>query len=351
EHHLMHLSTASEVRRVNNGVHMSSTLFYDLTVDVCVLLSFSLSGCNLTGQHCQSFLSSALQSSNCVLRELDLSNNDLQDSEVKLLSDGLKSPNCQLQILRLSGCMVTEEGCGYLSSALSLNPSHLRELDLSYNHPGQSGVQLLIHKLEDPNYKLQILNVDHGGEVRITAGLRKYACDLTLDPNTANNYIILTDENRRATYVKEPQPYPDHPERFVGGERVLCGESLTGRSYWEVEWSGWGQAAVAYKEIGRKGGSDCRFGYNDKSWSLICSNNRFTVRHNNNDTVIPAVRSSSNRAGVYLDVSAGSLSFYSVSDTHTLTHLHTFSTTFTEPLCAGFRVDYNSSVSLCDIKR
>ncbi len=62
-----------------------------------------------------------------------------------------------LSICRLSGCMVTEEGCGYLSSALSSNPSHLRELDLSYNHPGQSGVQLLKHKLEDPNCSLQIL--------------------------------------------------------------------------------------------------------------------------------------------------------------------------------------------------
>ncbi|KAL0202246.1 hypothetical protein M9458_000264, partial [Cirrhinus mrigala] len=89
--------------------------------------------------------------------ELDLNNNDLQNSGVKLLSDGLKSLNCQLEILRLSGCMVTEEGCGYLSSALSSNPSHLRELDLSYNHPGQSGVQLLKHKLEDPDYKLQTL--------------------------------------------------------------------------------------------------------------------------------------------------------------------------------------------------
>ncbi|XP_058625703.1 NACHT, LRR and PYD domains-containing protein 3-like isoform X2 [Onychostoma macrolepis] len=139
----------------------------------CQLQILSLAGCNLTAQCCES-LSSVLHSSNCVLRELYLSNNDLQDSGVKLLSDGLKSPNCQLEILRLSGCMVSEEGCGYLSSALSSNPSYLRELDLSYNHPGKSGVHLLNHKLQDPNYKLQILNLDHGGEIRMTPGLRKY---------------------------------------------------------------------------------------------------------------------------------------------------------------------------------
>ncbi|XP_043073339.1 ribonuclease inhibitor-like [Puntigrus tetrazona] len=80
-----------------------------------------LCGCNLNAQDCET-VSSILQSPNSVLRELDLSNNDLQDSGVSLLSDGLKSPNCQLEILRLSGCMVTEEGFGYLSSALSSNP-------------------------------------------------------------------------------------------------------------------------------------------------------------------------------------------------------------------------------------
>ncbi|XP_048051662.1 NACHT, LRR and PYD domains-containing protein 3-like isoform X2 [Megalobrama amblycephala] len=305
-----------------------------------------IAGCNLNVQHCES-LSSVLQSSNSVLRELDLSSNDLQDSGVKLLSDGLKSPNCQLQILRLSGCMVTEVGCGYVSAALSSNPSHLRELDLSYNHPGQSGVQLLYDKLKDPNCSLQKLNVDHGGEIRITAGPRKYACDLTLNPNTANTRLILSDDNRKITCVKEHQSYPDHPERFDPYPQILCGESLTGRCYWEVEWSRRAEISVTYEGISRKGeNEDCMFGSNDKSWSLWCYYDSFSVHHNKKYTEIPAMPSSSTRVGVFLDVSAGALSFYRVSDMHTLTHLHTFNTTFTEPLYAGFKVDYGSSVSL-----
>ncbi|XP_051732088.1 NACHT, LRR and PYD domains-containing protein 1b allele 4-like isoform X12 [Ctenopharyngodon idella] len=307
-----------------------------------------LAGCNLTGQHCES-VSSALQSSHSVLKELDLSNNDLQDSGVKIISDGLKSPNCQLEILRLSGCMVTEEGCGYVSSALSSNPSHLRELDLSYNHPGQSGVQLLNDKLKDPNCSLQILNLDHGGPFWIKPGLQKYACDLTLDPNTVNNQLMLSEENRKVTHMKEQQSYPDHPERFDTYPQVLCRESLAGRCYWEAEWSGRVTGlAVTYKGISRKGVSDCVFGWNDKSWSLFCSDNSYIVCHNNDRTDLIAPSPSSNRVGVYLDWSAGTLSFYSVSDKHTLTHLHTYNTTFTEPLYAGFRV-YDASVSLRNI--
>ncbi|KAL0153480.1 hypothetical protein M9458_051225 [Cirrhinus mrigala] len=302
--------------------------------------------CNLTGEHYE-IVSSALQSSNSVLRELDLTNNDLHDSGVKLLCDGLKNSNCQLEILRLSGCMVTEEGCGYLSSALSSNPSHLRELDLSYNHPGQSGVQLLKHKLDDPNYKLQILSMDHGGETRISPGLRKYACDLTLDGNTAHDKLVLSEENRKVTRVEDHQAYPDHPDRFEGFEQVLCKESLTGRCYWEAEWSGRGaDISVAYKGIRRKGLSeDCWFGYSEMSWNLYCSSRSYSACHNLKQTDIPSP-SSSNRVGVYLDWSAGTLSFYSVSDTNTLTHLHTFNTTFTEPLYAGFKVYPDSPVLL-----
>ncbi|XP_077053643.1 NACHT, LRR and PYD domains-containing protein 3-like isoform X2 [Siphateles boraxobius] len=110
-------------------------------------------GCNLTGQDCE-VVSSALQSSKSVLRELDLSNNALQDSGVKIISDGLKSPNCKLQILRLCDCTVTEEGCGYVSSALSSNPSHLRELDLSYNHLQDSAVKIISDGLRSPYCKL-----------------------------------------------------------------------------------------------------------------------------------------------------------------------------------------------------
>ncbi|XP_058626444.1 NACHT, LRR and PYD domains-containing protein 3-like [Onychostoma macrolepis] len=316
----------------------------------CQLEILGLAFCNLTGQCCES-LSSALQLSYSSLRELDLSNNDLQDLGVEMISAGLKSSHCQLDTLRLSGCMVTEEGCGYVSSALSSNPSHLRELDLSYNNPGELGVKLLSENLVDLNCALDKLNVAHGGEFRITEGLQKYACFLTLDPNTANNELVLSEENRTVTYVEIDQSYPEHPERF-DVYQILCRESLTEPSYWEAEWSGVEAViSVTYKGIGRKGRSrDCMFGRNEISWSLLCTEAKFTARHNNNSTDISALSRSSNRVGVYVDVSAGTLSFYSVSDTHALTHIHTFNNTFTEPLYAGFGVYYlNSSVSLYDI--
>ncbi|XDV36566.1 hypothetical protein PO909_006317 [Leuciscus waleckii] len=316
----------------------------------CPLKILRLSDCMVTEKGC-GYVSSALSSNPSHLRELDLSNNDLLDSGVKIISEGLKSPNCQLHILRLSGCMVTEKGCGYVSSALSSNPSHLRELDLSYNHPGYSETKLLSNKLEDPNCSLNKLNMHHWGEFRIIPGPQKWACDLTLDPNTANTQLILSDENRKVTFVEEKQSYPDHPERFDECRQVLCRENLPERCYWEAEWSGRALISVTYKGIRRKGFCDCEFGYNDKSWSLICSDIKFTVCHNNSCTRIPTLRSSTKRAGVYVDVMAGTLSFYSVSDTNTLTHLHTFNTTFTEPLYAGFMVSLGSTVSLRDIKQ
>ncbi|XP_066517818.1 NACHT, LRR and PYD domains-containing protein 3-like [Hoplias malabaricus] len=317
----------------------------------CKLETLRLTGCKPGEKSCEDLGSVLLVNSS--LKELDLSNNDLQDSGVEKLSAGLKSSLCKLETLRLSGCLVTKEGCTFLASALSSNPSHLKELDLSYNHPGDTGEKLLSVKLEDPHCRLDTLRLEHGGEIRIKPGPRKYACELTLDPNTVNKHLSLSEGNRKVKRVMEIRSYPDHPERFSDWEQVLCRESLTGRCYWETEWLGGGvDISVAYKSIRRKGlSADSRFGANEKSWSLFCSNNRYSVLHNENRTALPPPPSRSNRVGVYVDCPAGTLSFYSVStDTHTLTHLHTLTTTFTEPLCAGFYLSYYSSVSLCQIK-
>ncbi|XP_050959775.1 NACHT, LRR and PYD domains-containing protein 12 [Labeo rohita] len=346
-----------DLKQFIGAQHTADDVLQNLLPVVKESRSVRLCGCNLTAQSCES-LSSALKSSKSILRELDLSNNDLKDYGVKLLSDGLKNLNCHLEILRLSGCMVTQKGCCSMSSALNLNPSHLRELDLSYNHLGDSGVKLLSEKLEDPNCLLDKLNVDHGGESRKTAGLKKYACFLTLDPNTTNTQLILSGENRIVTNMDNKQEYPDHPDRFNVRPQVLCRESVCGRCYWEIDWSGQDGVfiSVSYKSIRRKGwGNKCLFGYNDQSWSLYCSPDKYSFWHNNMETDLPVLSScrigvyvddnNIYRIGVYVDLSAGTLSFYSISDTISL--IHTVQTTFTQPLYPGFTVYPRSLVILC----
>ncbi|KAF4086350.1 hypothetical protein AMELA_G00105310 [Ameiurus melas] len=104
-----------------------------------------------------------------------------------------------------------------------------------------------------------------------------YFCYLTLDPNTVHPNLILSEENRAVTWSETDQRYSDHPERFDSWSQVLCKESVCGRCYWEVEWSGYFVSiSVSYKEISRKGrGKECLFGFNSQSWSLECSSVSF----------------------------------------------------------------------------
>uniref|UniRef100_A0A8C6SX16 NACHT, LRR and PYD domains-containing protein 12-like n=1 Tax=Neogobius melanostomus TaxID=47308 RepID=A0A8C6SX16_9GOBI len=305
-----------------------------------------LSSCNLSESSCEA-LSSVLSSSS--LTVLDLSNNDLKDSGLKMLSVGLKSPHCKLEQLRLSGCLISEEGCAALASALRSNPSHLTDLDLSFNHPGDTGVKLLTALQEEPHCSLSTLRLDPAGAEWLKPGLRKYFTELSLDPNTAQIKLKLSDNNKKATHVFEDRPYPDHQDRFDKWPQLLCDTGLTGRCYWEVQWSGWVHISVSYRRIGRKGrGYGSLFGHNDQSWSLDCSEDGFSVWHKDKHTLLPQPCSSSGTVGVFVDCAAGSLSFYTVSSEE-LIHLHTFNTTFTKTLIPGFVLwTDDSSVSLSD---
>ncbi|XP_077942500.1 NACHT, LRR and PYD domains-containing protein 3-like [Gasterosteus aculeatus] len=314
-----------------------------------------LRGCNLSERSCDA-LSSVLSSQSSSLKVLDLSNNKLQDSGVKLLFDGLESPHCNLDTLRLEGCNLSEKSCEALSSVLSSQSSSLRELDLSNNHLQDSGVKLLSAGLEDPHWTLATLRVEPAGVQWFKPGLRKSSCELTIDTNTVNRKLKLSHNNRKVTHVEEVQSYPDHPDRFDYWSQLLCRTGLTGRCYWEVEWRGRVYVSVSYRGINRKGFTDdCLFGKNDQSWNLGCSDEGYSVCHNKTVTRIPSSSSSSSssssgRVAVYVNGPAGSLSFFRVSS-DTLIHLHTFNTTFTEPLYPGFAFLFKpgSSVSLCSL--
>ncbi|XP_066530451.1 stonustoxin subunit alpha-like isoform X2 [Hoplias malabaricus] len=183
--------------------------------------------------------------------------------------------------------------------------------------------------------------------------MKKYVCDVTLDPNTMNNRLFLTEGNKKVERVKENQSYPDRPERFDVWSQVLSVESLTGPCYWEVEWSADVYISVSYGGIQRKGyGFECGFGHNKNSWSLFCEGNSFSLLHNNHKTKIPAPPSPSKRVGVYLNRKEGTLLFYTIQpNTDTLTLLHKLTAAFTEPLYAGFWFrNYDSSVRVCEVE-
>ncbi|KAL2087475.1 hypothetical protein ACEWY4_016303 [Coilia grayii] len=179
----------------------------------------------------------------------------------------------------------------------------------------------------------------------------KYSCQLNLDPITAHGRLHLSDRNKEITCEIERQQCPDNPERFERWQQVLCKESVSGRCYWEVEWSGLNAysqevfVALSSKEITRKGRNKARFGYNQHSWSLCCSHTACSFIHNEQETNLNVVPST--RIGAYVDHKAGILCFYNICG-DTMTLLHKVETTFSQPLYPGFWLAKRSKIHLCN---
>lgn len=168
---------------------------------------------------------------------------------------------------------------------------------------------------------------------------------MTLDPNTAHRRLALTEGNTKATLQAVAQSFPDTQQRFDGWTQVMCLAPLhSQRCYWEVEWRGRGSSiGVAYGSLKRKGmDAKSGLGYNAQSWTLELSDTCCSAMHDNQKKDIPVTYSP--RLGIYLDLSAGALAFYSVAES--MTHLHSFRANFTQPVYAIFGVGSGVGVGM-----
>ncbi|XP_038841906.1 tripartite motif-containing protein 16-like [Salvelinus namaycush] len=288
------------------------------------------------------------------VKELIRAQEKAQVSQAEGLLEQLKQEIAELRkrSTELEQLSHTEDHIHFLQSYQSLSSisvsSDLPSIvvrPLQYFGDVSKSVSELREKLEDflkgewtkISTTVNIVDVVLPPEPKTREQLLQYSCQLTLDPNTAYTHLSLSEGNRKVTYTDQVQPYPDHPDRFTNWCQVLCREGLSGRCYWEVEWSGdVFVTAVSYKDISRtETGIGSAFGFNNKSWSLNYYSGGYCFRHNSVQTKVSGPQSS--RVGVYLDHKAGTLSFYSVSDTMTL--LHRVQTTFTQTLYPGFSLN------------
>ncbi|XP_044219865.1 tripartite motif-containing protein 16-like [Thunnus albacares] len=278
--------------------------------------------------------------------EREISELKRKDAELKQLSH----TENHTQFLHNYPSLLSQLSTSTDSSSINISP-------LSYFEDVTAAVSELRDQLQDilrekwTNVSLTVTEVDvllSQTEPKIRAGFLKYSREITMDPNTAHIKLLLSEGDNKAEQMSQQQSYSSHPDRFTVWWQVLSRESLTGRCYWEVEWRGEGVGvAVAYKNISRAGDSyECGFGFNDKSWMLDCDTDNSLFWFNNIST--PVSRPRSSRVGVYLDHSAGILSFYSISETMNL--LHRVQTTFTKPLYAGLYLYNGVTAEFCKLR-
>ncbi|XP_063052216.1 ribonuclease inhibitor-like [Engraulis encrasicolus] len=313
----------------------------------CRIEKLSLACCSLTEKMC-GLLSSELGGEGLMqscLREIDFSDNDLGSSGVALLCDTLQKDACKWEKLFLSQCNIKAPRCQDLANALRKNPSHMTVLDLRFNHLEDDGSKFF-KSLQTNSREIKI---EGGGEFCLRKGEDRYERSLTLDENTANPRLFLTETKIR--WAEWELPLPVHLDRFDCRTQVLCVEALSSRSYWEVKWSGMASVGVAYASMGRKGENNAAtLGRNDRSWCLDCSAYTYSAWHGNKETRVAQQPSGCHRLGVYLDWLGGTLAFFKVKTVggkRKFTLLHTFKHSFSLPLLPGFRIWADSSVFIC----
>ncbi|XP_028815265.1 NACHT, LRR and PYD domains-containing protein 12-like isoform X2 [Denticeps clupeoides] len=293
----------------------------------CILQKLWLGECGLTADCCAE-LAKVLQCSTSKLINLKLRDNDLEDRGIKVLCTGLQDPNCRLQTLGMTGCLITDEGCTCLASALALNPLHLKELYLNYNHPGDTGIERLHALMMNPEIKLEKLVLEPLGDTRIIAGSRKYMNQLTLKP-CANSHLLLLSEDKRSVETRD-----------LSEIDIQSKEALPKHCYWEVDWTG------EKIEVGVS--SQRRKTENQPFPCLVIQRNTYCFVHNGK-TVSERINYPIQRIGVYLDKVAGSLSFYCVFPGAQYFLDKFYKTGAQNRFFAAFKLYSNSTMSLCSL--
>ncbi|KAM9332353.1 E3 ubiquitin/ISG15 ligase TRIM25 [Pholidichthys leucotaenia] len=178
-------------------------------------------------------------------------------------------------------------------------------------------------------------------------------CPLTLDTNTAHPLLSISDDLCSVTRVKSRLPCSAHLERFDHWPQVLTVQTFSsGTHYWELEAEGFWDIGVCYRSIGRKGKEGNAFGNNKVSWSLTQQHDKKLAAWHNRRKTRLSYQMAGNRVAVAMDYCAGTITFSEVGPSNNLTHLHTFSTSFIQPVCLGFglyKANLNSCISIVKV--
>ncbi|XP_067899274.1 E3 ubiquitin/ISG15 ligase TRIM25-like isoform X1 [Heterodontus francisci] len=243
------------------------------------------------------------------------------DPDVPALTLNLSNIS-QLIQKRLNGC--EKYHSDILGIIMSASTEYRGSSNITPSPHRSSGAALV------PENVLQLSNGISG-----RAGISQGKSSLSLDPNTANWNLVLSDDLRSVTWTEQEQPYPPHPDRFKHHPQLLCSQSFSSGSHsWDVETDGvYWKIGIVCGSVERKG-LNSYFGNNSNSWCLSFYGGSFLrASHYNQHTFLHQFQSKS-RIRVQLDYEAGTVSFHQVTDS--LTHLHTFQTTFTEPVFPAF---------------